>query len=108
MIEGKSLLYPYEINPKNLLNLKLKKYKYKTHSAAREIQNAQNREWMYGYIAEDVLELGIGEIVAYNEKQEPVGLDYGLLSTLVVELLKTQQSEIDSLKEEVQRLKDAK
>ena len=63
---------------------------------------------MYGYIAEDVLELGIGEIVAYNEKKEPVGLDYGLLSTLVVELLKTQQSEIDSLREEIQRLKDAK
>jgi hypothetical protein len=96
----------YEIDPKKILQLKLKRYKYK--DLVRDDQNTLNREWMYGYIAEEVLDTGVEEIVAYNEKQEPIALNYALLSTLVVELLKTQQAEIDFLKEEVQRLKDAK
>lgn len=87
---------------KNLLNLNLKRYKYKNQ--ARELQ--EGREWMYGYIAEEVQELGIEEIVGYDENKEPNAINYGLLSTLVLELVKVQQTEIDSLKEEIQRLKE--
>jgi hypothetical protein len=90
------------VDVKNLLNLNLKRYKYKNQ--ARHLQ--EGREWMYGYIAEEVEELGIQEIVGYDENKEPNAINYGLLSTLVLELVKVQQTEIDSLKEEIQRLKE--
>jgi hypothetical protein len=90
------------VDVKNLLNLNLKRYKYKNQ--VRDLQ--EGREWMYGYIAEEVEELGIKEIVGYDENNEPNAINYGLLSTLVLELVKVQQTEIDSLKEEIQRLKE--
>jgi hypothetical protein len=90
------------VDVKNLLNLNLKRYKYKNQ--ARNLQ--EGREWMYGYIAEEVEELGIKEIVGYDKNKEPNAINYGLLSTLVLELVKVQQTEIDSLKEEIQRLKE--
>jgi hypothetical protein len=90
------------VDVKNLLNLNLKRYKYKNQ--ARHLQ--EGREWMYGYIAEEVKDLGIEEIVGYDENKEPNAINYGLLSTLVLELVKVQQTEIDSLKEEIQRLKE--
>jgi hypothetical protein len=89
---------------KNILNLKLKKYKYKNQ--LRNLHEGINREWMHGYIAEEVLDLGFEELLGYDEKGEPASLNYGLLSTLVLELVKVQQTEIDSLKEEIQRLKE--
>ena len=91
-------------NIKNILNLKLKKYKYKNQ--LRQMHEGVNREWMHGYIAEEVQELGFEELLGYDEKGEPASLNYGLLSTLVLELVKVQQTEIDSLKEEIQRLKE--
>jgi len=90
------------VDVKNLLNLNLKRYKYKNQ--VRHLQ--EGREWMYGYIAEEVQELGIEEIIGYDENKEPNAINYGLLSTLVLELVKVQQTEIDSLKEEIQRLKE--
>ncbi len=89
---------------KKILNLKLKKYKYKNQ--LRNLHEGINREWMHGYIAEEVLDLGFEELLGYDEKGEPASLNYGLLSTLVLELVKVQQTEIDSLKEEIQRLKE--
>jgi len=58
---------------------------------------------MYGYIAEEVLATGIEEIVGYDENKEPNSLNYGLLSTLVLELVKVQQNEIDLIKERIKR-----
>ena len=91
-------------DPKNILNLKMKRYKYK--NSVRGIQNRYNREWMYGYIAEEVQDTGVEQILAYDKNGDPDGIDYGLLSVLVLELVKVQQTEIDSLKEEIQRLKE--
>jgi hypothetical protein len=92
----------YEVpNIKNLLNLQLKKYKYKNQ--VRHLQESINRDWMYGYIAEEVEDLGFKELVGYNEKGEPASLNYGLLSTLVLELVKVQQTEISLIKEKIKR-----
>lgn len=88
-------------NIKNLLNLKLKRYKYKNQ--VRNLQESINREWMYGYIAEEVEELGFREIVGYDENGEPSSLNYGLLSTLIIELVKEQQTEIDLIREKIKR-----
>jgi hypothetical protein len=89
---------------KNILNLKMKRYKYK--NSARDIQNKYNREWMYGYIAEEVQDLGVEQILAYDKNGDPDAIDYGLLSVLILELVKVQQNEINSLSEEIKRLKD--
>jgi len=94
----------YQFDTKKLLNLQLKRYKYKNQ--VRYLQDDLNREWMYGYIAEEVLENGIEEIVGYDENKEPASLHYGLLSTLVLELVKEQQKEIDLLKEELRQLEE--
>ena len=96
----------YTIDPKKLLALQLKQYKYK--NSERRWHQAWNRDWMYGYIAEEVLEAGVEEILVYDEDGDPSGLNYDLLSTLIVELLKEHQSKIESLKEEIQGLKDEK
>ena len=94
----------YQFDTKKLLNLQLKRYKYKNQ--VRYLQDDLNREWMYGYIAEEVLENGVEEIVGYDENKEPASLHYGLLSTLVLELVKEQQKEIDLLKEELRQLEE--
>jgi hypothetical protein len=93
-------------NIKNLLKLEPKRYKYKRNK--RDYQQAKNREWMHGYMAEELIELGFPEPIGYSKDGEPETLDYGLMSMLVLELVKVQQTEIDSLKEEVLRLKDTK
>jgi hypothetical protein len=95
----------YEVpNIKNLLNLQLKRYKYKNQ--VRHLQESINRDWMYGYIAEEVEELGFKELVGYDEKGEPASLNYGLLSTLVLELVKVQQTEISLIKEKIKRRRE--
>ena len=86
---------------KNLLNLQLKRYKYKNE--VRYLQESINREWMYGYIAEEVEDLGFKELVGYDEKGDPASLNYGLLSTLILELVKVQQTEIHLIKEKIKR-----
>ena len=93
-------------DPKKLLDLKLKKYKYKR--SFRDIQLAKNREWMHGYLIEDLQELGFEEVLTYDKDGKAETLDYGLFSSLVLELVKVQQSEIDYLKEEITKLKDKK
>ena len=95
----------YEVlDIKNLLNLQLKRYKYKNQ--VRHLQESINRDWMYGYIAEEVEELGFKELVGYDEKGEPASLNYGLLSTLVLELVKVQQTEISLIKEKIKRRRE--
>lgn len=98
---------PYEPQSiKNLLKLEPKRYKYKR--SERNAHTDLNKEWMHGYIVEELIELGFPEPVSYDADGRPGGLNYGLMSMLVLELVKVQQIEIDSLKEEVLRLKDAK
>lgn len=91
-------------DPKKILKLRPKRYKYKNSRRGNHI--VRNKEWLYGYLAEEVLEAGVEEIVAYNKKGEPNALDYSILPVLIVELVRAQQAEIDSLSEEVKRLKE--
>jgi hypothetical protein len=86
--------------------LKLELVRYKYHKKWTPLNN--NREWSYGYIAEDVDALGIKEIVGYDDKNRPNAINYGLLSTLVLEIVKVQQSEIDLLKQQLAKLMETK
>jgi len=89
-------------DPKKLLELPLKKYKYRRKY--KNLENSANKEWMHGYLIEDLLELGFDEVVLYNNEGEPDRLNYSLFSALVLELVKTQQQEINYLKDKVDRL----
>jgi len=91
---------------KKLLNLEPKKFKYKR--SKRGYHKELNKEWMHGYMVEDLVDLGFSEPVGYDKDGDADKLDYGLMSLLVLELVKVQQTEIDFLKEEVTRLKDKK
>jgi len=94
----------YSIDIDKLFLLQPKRFKYRNQ--ARDA--SKNREWDYGYIAEEALELGVEEIVGYDEKGEVDSINYGLLSVFVLELVKKQQSEINLLSEEIKRLKEIK
>ena len=94
----------YSIDLDKLFLLQPKRFKYRNQ--ARDA--SKNREWDYGYIAEEALELGVEEIVGYDEKGEVDSINYGLLSVFVLELVKKQQSEINFLSEEIKRLKENK
>ena len=93
-------------NIKNLLNLEPKTYRYKR--SERGFHQTLNKDLMHGYIVEELIDLGFTEPVGYNDEGDPASLDYGLMSMLVLELVKVQQAEIDQLKEEIQSLKDNK
>jgi hypothetical protein len=82
----------------------MKRYKYK--NSQRGYHDATNREWMYGYIAEDLQELGVEEVLSYDKDGLPDGINYGLISILTLELIKVQQAETDELKEELKKLKE--
>jgi hypothetical protein len=86
----------------SLLELQLKKYKYK--KILRDAHAQANKEWFYGYIAEEVHELGLTEIVEYNKNGEPEALEYSMLSVLLLELVKRQQKEINELKDAVAKI----
>jgi translation elongation factor EF-1beta len=97
---------PYELSEEdvnNILNLKLSKFRYRN-----EMKDASsNREWNYGYIAEDVEENALEQIVSYSNEKEPIAIDYGLLSAFVLEIVKQQKEEIESLKKRLSELEGA-
>lgn len=94
----------YEIeDAKKILNLKLKRFKYKNEK--RSLHDSLNREWMFGYLAEEVQESGVDEVLGYDDEGRPSSVDYGLLSVLLVEVVKEQQKDIENLKTEVERLR---
>jgi len=94
----------YNINLDKLFLLQPKKFKYRNQA-----RNAsKNREWDYGYIAEEARDLGVEEILGYDENGEVDSINYSILSVFVLELVKKQQNEINFLSEEIKRLKETK
>jgi len=91
-------------DPKAILSLTAKKFKYK--ASKRLEQEAYNREWSHGYLVEDFLSLGIEEAISYDKEGTPTSILYMPVLMRIIELLKQQQSEIDSLKSELETLKD--
>lgn len=94
--------YNFDINV--ILKLQLKKFKYLNQARNKML----NREWEFGYIAEEVEELGFEEILGYNAKGEPNSINYSVLSVFAIELLKQQQKQIDFLTKEIEKLKENK
>jgi hypothetical protein len=106
-IRFKKDIADYEVDGTKLLNLQAKTFKYKAAHRSQQYGSTYNRPWVLGFMAEEVLEAGIEEVIWYDNEGLPASLRYDLLSVYVVDLLKKHQNEIDSLKEEIQRLKEA-
>jgi len=104
-LRAKKDISDYEIDdPRRILALRPRRYKYR--NSKRELQDSLNREWMYGYIAEEVQEAGIEEVLGYDEKGLVDSINYGLISMLLLELVRLQQDEIDSIKQEIIKFKE--
>jgi hypothetical protein len=91
-------------DPRRILGLRLKRFKYR--NPQRGLHEGANREWMYGYIAEEVQEAGVEEVLGYDSDGLVDSVNYGLLSALLLELVRSHQDEIDSLRQDLERLKE--
>jgi hypothetical protein len=94
--------YTFDIN--KILKVQLKKFKYLNQAKNKRL----NREWEYGYIAEEIQELGLEEILGYDSNGEPDSINYPILSVFAIELLKQQQKQINFLSKEIEKLKETK
>lgn len=94
------------LEPEKILNLDLKKYKYKNSKRAYH-QNA-NQEWMYGYIAEEVHEMGFDEILGFDDDGNPDSINYGMVSVILLEVVKNQHKDIEEMKKRLTSLEEKK
>jgi hypothetical protein len=105
-IRFKKDIADYEVDGTKLLNLQAKTFKYKAGHRDQQYGETYNRPWVLGFMAEEVLEAGIEEVIWYDNEGLPASLRYDLLSVYVIDLLKKHQNEIDFLKEEIQKIND--
>lgn len=62
--------------------------------------------WSFGYIAEDLDEAGLGNLVIYDDEGRPDGVSYKKVALYVNEVVKAQQRSIDQLQREMATLLD--
>ena len=60
-----------------------------------------------GYVAEEIDELGLTDLVIYNEKGRPDALRHDLISLYLVEVLKDLRAENEELKDRMETLETA-
>ena len=87
----------YSINENGLLNLKLKKFNYLEEIDPDQIQQ-------YGFIAEEAEELGLTELIQFDEGGIPDYFAYEKLPIFLLQLIQSQKIEIDSLKNRLDAL----
>ena len=83
----------YSFDTTKLLKTNLVKFKYL--NSMKDL--TKNFDWEYGYIAEELQELGLLEPLAYNASGEPNRVNYSLIGVLTLELVKEQQRRIEEL-----------
>ena len=99
---AKKEITSYKIDePKKILSLDLKQYKYKNNFKDYHLNSG--KEWLHGYIIEELLELGIEEPVGYDKDGNPSTLMFHVLTMYIIEVLKEQQKEIDALRKEMKK-----
>jgi hypothetical protein len=92
-------------DPEKILNLELKKYKYK--NSKKMYHQSTNQEWMYGYIAEEVHEMGFDEVLGFDNAGNPDSINYGLVSVILLEVVKKQHKNIKNLKNRLTILEES-
>jgi hypothetical protein len=58
-----------------------------------------------GYIAEDLDEIGLKKLINYDKEGQPNSIQYDKIPLYILEVVKAQQKEIDSLKQELAQIK---
>jgi hypothetical protein len=90
----------YDFDTSKLLKTKLTKFQYKNQ--VKQFQN--NKDWAYGYIAEDLLKIGLEEVVGYGADGRTASVNYGILSTLILELVKEHHNDIEEIKNKLDKI----
>jgi hypothetical protein len=90
----------YDFDVSKLLETNLVRFRYLNQFGYK----ATNRDWFYGYIAEELEDLGFEEILHYDEKLTPNAVDYSLVGVLTLELVKLQQKRIEELETIVEKM----
>ena len=60
-----------------------------------------------GFIADDVHDAGITELVVYDDKGEIDGFSYDKMTAVLTKAIQEQQTIIDDLKARIEKLEDA-
>jgi len=60
-----------------------------------------------GFIAEDVNDLGLSEVVIYDEKGDPEGVQYANMVSLLTKAIQDLKKELDEVKSELKAIKDS-
>jgi len=84
----KGNIEPYSDNFMDILKLEPKSFTW----------NADNR-LDFGYIADQVHEVGLRNLIMYDEEGKPDGIKLARLPVYIIEVLKTQQASLKSLQE---------
>lgn len=63
-----------------------------------------NARRQVGFVAEELVDLGLSDFVEFNDAGEPDAIYYDRLAVALVPLLQRQQTQIDALAEQVQQL----
>ena len=66
--------------------------------------NGETRTNM-GFIAEEVAELGLEDVMLRNEENQPEGVIYANMVSLLTKAIQEQQAQIEELKSEINLLK---
>ena len=66
--------------------------------------NGETRTNM-GFIAEEVDELGLEDVLLYDEENQPEGVLYANMVSLLTKAIQEQQAQIEELKAEINLLK---
>ena len=102
--EGSSRRYKTDIQPmaedfSKILDVEAKQYKMRKGYGPPDA-------WNFGFIAEDLDEAGLRNLVVYDEVGRPDGVAYKKVALYVNEVVKTQQESIEQLQAEVAALRE--
>ncbi len=90
------------VDVSSVLSVVPKKFKYKVDTA----QFGSAAEMSYGFIAEDLDDLGLSPFVDYDEFGKPFGIDYPKYVVALQAVVKHQASQIQSLSDRLDALED--
>jgi hypothetical protein len=104
--EGSSVRYKEDIRPHDadftkILAVESKVYRMREGYGAPGVEN-------FGYIAEELHEAGLEDLVIYDRQGRPDGVKYKKVVLYVNEVVKAQQKMIEALQAEVAELKKAR
>lgn len=93
-----------ELSEKAKRMLEIKPAKWVDKEALKNYNDDSN---YYGFIADEFHELGLTEVVQYNDKGEVESLAYDRLSIYIIPLIQSLKNEVDQLKNKLKELEAA-